>query len=456
MEREFDLRDLFNVLKQGRQFILLMTLLFALAGSAISYFFLTPVYQGRTDLLINHTVTNQDGRILSLGEIETNLKLIESYQFIIQSQRILDKASESLKGEYESSELKKKMEVKTNGNSQIISIIVEDSSLAEAAHISKTIAEAFQSEIRQLINLDNVHILSVTDPKDRAQPVRPKTFLNGLICFLIGLITSTGFIMIKHYFYGKIDSQRDISEHLLLSPLGEVPFISNSSADEGTFYNERYFKMVPKMEENSPIIEAYRLIRTNIQFQRGAKELRSIMFTSSLPEEGKSITCGNLAILMAMDHKKTVFVDCDLRKPSGHYMFHMTNRKGVTSYLTGRAQLNQIIRKTNIPNLSFIAAGPIPLHSPELLASKLMDQFIDELTKIFDLVILDAPPMVVSDPAILAAKADGCIFVISAKKNRREVIKQRIDQLKRIEANILGVILNKSDKKSIWKNYYYD
>lgn len=456
MEKEFEFRDILSTLRRNFRFIVLITVLATLIGAALSYFVLTPIYQGKTDLLISHTVTERDNSDLSLGKIETNLKLIESYEFIIQSQLILDKAANKLGGTYTTEELRKKLEIKTNGDSQILSIMVEDPDLETASNISRTIAETFQSEVKEIIGLDNIHILSVTNSNEPAEPIRPNGILYSAICFLIGLTTSVGIIFMKDYFFAKIDSQADISNQLSLMPLGEVPILKHVSNKKKEFYDERFHMMVSHLEGNSPIMEAYRLIRTNIQFHSSAKSLKSILFTSANPGEGKSVTCGNLAILMAMDGKKTVFVDCDLRKPTGNFLFNLPNRGGVTSYLTGNANLTQILQTTTISNLSFIASGPVPSHPPELLASSRMDQLLTELSTSFDIIILDCPPMIVSDPAILAAKVDGCIFVISSQKNRRERIKQQIDQLKRIETNIVGVILNKASKRQVNNTYYYD
>lgn len=455
MNREIELRELLGILFDGKYIIILITLISALTGGVMSYYFITPVYQSRADLLISQTSTENALSNLSLGEIESNLKLIESYQFIVKSRRVMEKTAESLGVEYKPKELLEKIKVETNGNSQILSVIVEDSDAGKAAEIANTVSKVFQSEIKSILKLENIHLLSLATAEESPEPIRPRPLLNSMIALVVGLVLSIGIVFLKKYSRTNIGSKQDVTDHLSLPTLGEVPLFNGRSILKNSLqYSERYYKMVTHIEKNVSIAEFYRSIRTNIQFQNNAKGFQTILFTSSNPGEGKSITTGNLAILMSMDHKKTVFVDVDLRKPNGHQMFGFPNRQGVTSYLAGNEGVETIIRKTNVPNLSFIPAGAIPPNPSELLSSEKMQQLLLELGSRFDYIFLDCPPMIVSDAAILAMKADGCIFVINAQKNSRQEVKQRIENLQQVNSNLLGVILNKT-KTKVGAAYYY-
>ncbi len=218
----------------------------------------------------------------------------------------------------------------------------------------------------------------------------------------------------------------------------------------------RYRKLVTNWAFPSHIVEAYRTLRTNIQFASVDKQIKSILFTSTGAGEGKTTTSANLAIAMAKDLKRTVYIDTDLRKPAGHLIFNLSNRAGVTHYLVGQSALEEVIQETGIPLLSAVTSGAIPPNPAELLGSNRMSAFLDELERLFDVIILDSPPLLVTDGFLLSQKVDGCILVIDAKKTKREQAVKAVEQLKHAHANILGVVLNNEKRvKGSTYEYYY-
>jgi protein-tyrosine kinase len=220
--------------------------------------------------------------------------------------------------------------------------------------------------------------------------------------------------------------------------------------------NERYSKLVAHWNPKSPIAEAYRTIRTNIQFASIDKEIKTILVTSTAPSEGKSTTAANLAIVMAQAGKKTLYIDADMRKPTGHKTFRVPNRQGLTSCLVGQSNVHGVIQSTEIENLHVITAGPIPPNPAELLASNRMKEFIRELKKEFDQIIIDSPPVLaVADATILATQVDGCILVVNAGKTNREMAIKAKQQLENVKAPMLGVVLNNKEMKGNSYYYYY-
>jgi protein-tyrosine kinase len=220
--------------------------------------------------------------------------------------------------------------------------------------------------------------------------------------------------------------------------------------------DERYSKLVAHWNPKSPISEAYRTIRTNIQFAGIDREIKTMLVTSTGPGEGKSTTSANLAIVMAQSDKKTVYIDADMRKPTGHRTFQVANRKGLTSYLAGQATLEEVLQGTMVPGLSLMTAGPIPPNPAELLASKRMGHLLEELKKEFDCIILDTPPVIaVADATILATQVDGCILVVNAGKTNRDLAIKARQQLENVNASILGVVLNNKEVKGNDYYYYY-
>lgn len=198
--------------------------------------------------------------------------------------------------------------------------------------------------------------------------------------------------------------------------------------------------------------EAYRSLRTNIQYSSFDKEIKVILVTSSNPGEGKTTTVGNLALSLAQDNKKVLIIDCDLRKPVMHKHFKISNEKGLSEVLLGKEEISSTLYRYS-DNLDILTTGKIPPNPSEMLDSHLMQRLLEELRERYDYVVLDtAPIQAVTDGKILATKADGTILVVRAEVTKGESVAQTIKDLKNVNAKIIGTILNDVDTKR--KNYY--
>jgi capsular exopolysaccharide synthesis family protein len=206
--------------------------------------------------------------------------------------------------------------------------------------------------------------------------------------------------------------------------------------------------------------EAFRTLRTNLQFTSPDRELKTILLTSAGPGEGKSTVSGNLAIAFAQLGQKVVLVGCDLRKPVLHQMFSVANAPGLTGHLTGQASLDDAILRSRIDGLDVIPSGPVPPNPAELLQSKAMNSVIAQLKERYDIVIFDGAPVIaVTDSAIMASKVDGTVLVMRAHAVPRDVALHAKTLLEQANARILGVVLNgvrPQDQKNYHYYYYYD
>lgn len=206
----------------------------------------------------------------------------------------------------------------------------------------------------------------------------------------------------------------------------------------------------------SPISEAYRMLRTNIQFSSFDKPLKTILITSTGPSEGKTTTVCNLAVTFAQSGSKTLIVDADLRKPKVHKVFNIENKKGLTNILVQKDDFEKMINETMVENLYVLTCGAIPPNPSELLASNAMKNFIQQLKERYDIILLDAPPVgTVTDAAILSTIADGTILVAASGTVEIEGLKRSKELLVNVNANIIGVVLNKLDKTAKGNYYYY-
>ncbi|TCI46206.1 polysaccharide biosynthesis tyrosine autokinase [Exiguobacterium sp. SH3S2] len=203
----------------------------------------------------------------------------------------------------------------------------------------------------------------------------------------------------------------------------------------------------------SPISEQYRTIRTNLEFTSIGQKLQMINVTSASTGEGKSTTAANLAVVYAQLGKRVLLIDCDLRKPTAQFTFNLSSQAGLSTILVGRILLERAIQKTGVERLSLLTAGPIPPNPTELIASDQMVELLDEVRRQYDIVILDAPPMMqVADARLLAKIADGTILVIGCENSERQLVVKAKEQLERTGTHMLGLVLNK--RKSGRHKYY--
>lgn len=214
-------------------------------------------------------------------------------------------------------------------------------------------------------------------------------------------------------------------------------------------------RLIVQEQAKSPIAEAYRTLRTNIQFSKSDGDLKTIMFTSSGPGEGKSTTTSNTAVAMAQSGKRVILMDCDLRKPVQHKIFTKRN-KGVTNALVEEINPLDLLQETEVDNLLLFPSGPIPPNPSELLGAARMQQIIESLKEHCDLLIIDAPPVVaVTDASVLAAKVDGIVLVVNAGSNRPEMVQKAKELLVKAKGHILGVVLNRVEIEEEHAYYYY-
>ena len=276
-----------------------------------------------------------------------------------------------------------------------------------------------------------------------ATPVRPKRAQNIIFAGLLGLFLGLGLALLMELIDDRINSPEEAERVLRLPTLGNVPLIE----EEG-------LRLIRDISTFSPLMESYRTLRTNINFAAVGSTVRSIVVTSSVPAEGKSTTCANLAMAMAMDGRRVIIVDADLRRPSQHYLFKISSSPGLTDILVGTHTIEEVLQPTSVPGVSIIPAGSPPPNPAELLGSDTMGAFLAHAETLADVVLLDSPPtLAVADGAVLAARADGVLLVIAYGETKKGSTKTAREMLGRANANVLGVVLNRMDSPG--SGYYY-
>jgi capsular exopolysaccharide synthesis family protein len=201
-------------------------------------------------------------------------------------------------------------------------------------------------------------------------------------------------------------------------------------------------RLVMALDPSNPAAEAYRLLRTNLLYAFGDNSPKAIMLTSPGPREGKSTTCANLGVALTQASKRTLIVDCDLRKPVMHKIFGLRNFRGIVNVIAGEHDVQSVLQEP-LPGLNVITVGPTPPNPAELLGSTRFAAFVKLARQEFDYVLMDAPPVEpVSDPVIIATRADGVLLIIDAQNTRKGALRQSIRSLEAVGANVIGTVMN--------------
>lgn len=212
--------------------------------------------------------------------------------------------------------------------------------------------------------------------------------------------------------------------------------------------------MISIKNPKSHAAEAFRTLRTNIQFSSLDEDIRTIVVTSTQPGEGKSTVISNLAVTMAQSGKKVLLIDCDLRKPTIHKKLGVSNKEGLTSVLSKEKGLDEVIKSTDIKNFYILTSGPIPPNPADLLGSKKMKSLVEELHEFFDVILMDAPPVLaVTDAQVLSTFCNGVVFVVSHGQAEKQAVVRAKELIDKVGGKIIGVVINKVPSNT--KSYYY-
>ncbi|MCX6149816.1 MAG: polysaccharide biosynthesis tyrosine autokinase [Ignavibacteriales bacterium] len=299
------------------------------------------------------------------------------------------------------------------------------------------------------------NVLIVDSARIPYRPSKPNRTLIVIIGFVLGLGMGFGFAFVKNYFDNTIKTPEDITNRNI-NVLAWIPMIEGI----GQNGNKEFEFIVSKKPDSIPS-EAFRALRTRVQFSKIDKEaIKTVLVTSSAPQEGKSVVSVNLAGSFAQANKKTLLIDCDLRKPRQHSIFKTNRFPGFTDYFFGQATFNEILRNTGINNLFLITAGTIPPNPSELLGSYQMEEFLAKVKNEFDMIVIDSAPIIaVTDSEIISRLVDATILVVSANTTEVDVMQKSVELLKHEQNTFIGVLLNnfsyKSGYGSYYKYYYY-
>ena len=286
------------------------------------------------------------------------------------------------------------------------------------------------------------NIIQIEDAGVPNTPIQPQPMRNAALGAVAGILIMGAVAVLIEYLDDTIKTPEDVNRTLNLPVIGLIAEMEkNNSKDDspGVFVVEH---------PRSPISEAFRTLRSNLEFAGVDQPLKSILISSSAPSEGKTTIAVNLAAVMAQGEKNVVLVDADMRRPSVHKFMKVPNRDGLSAVFRNPEQFAASLAEPwGSPSISIITSGALPPNPTELLASDTMNKTIDDLKSAFDMVILDGPPFIVADPVVLSAKVDGVLLIIEPGSTKIDAAQAMLEQLKRAGANVVGVVLNPISRK---------
>lgn len=279
------------------------------------------------------------------------------------------------------------------------------------------------------------------EPQISQYPVSPNVTLNLVLGAVVGLIFGVGIAFFLEYLDTSVKSLEDVERYL------QVPVLAVIPKDVGVLH---------KQSGMSPDAEAYRILRTNIEFNRKNPEDNAITVVSGGAGEGKSTTLVNLAYICAQGGYTTLMIDADLRRPRLHTFFDINNSVGLTNYLTTELMLEDVILQTPVDNLYFMPSGILPADAAGILNSRRMSELIQDVKQRFDLVLVDSPPILgVSDASVLASEVDLTMIVVQHRKLPRNMLLRVKQAVENVGGNVIGVVLNNVDVRSDSQYQYY-
>ena len=298
------------------------------------------------------------------------------------------------------------------------------------------------------------NVLIIDAGRIPSKPSKPNRMLIVMIGLVLGAGMGFGYAFIKNYFDSTVKTPEDLQERNV-NVLAWIPQISGLGA------NNKEFEFIVAKKPDSTISEAFRALRTRIKFSKIKPDgLQTILITSSASQEGKTVCSVNLAGSFAQSNNKTIILDCDLRKPRIHSIFGDKRHPGFTDYFFGQNSYDEIIRKSEVNNLSYITAGTIPPNPAEILGSPQMEEFLKKLKQEYDTIVIDSPPLIaVTDSEILSRMVDGTVLVVSANYTEFDLMQKSVQLLDHEENTFLGTVLNNFSYRpgysSYYKYYYY-
>lgn len=374
---------------------------------------------------------------------------MESYAEVAKSPLVLKPVIESLSLSSSPESLGDKLSVSVAASTTILVVSATDKDPAAARDIANAVADELAAAIGGLNperpdGSEAVRATMLSEAQLPKTPSSPNIGRNIGLGVVLGLMLGIGFALLREVLDTKVRTERTLSSLTDASLLASVP-MGNSEKAGSAFIHQ---------EPMSPRAEAIRRLRTNLQFVDFTGRPNSILVTSAVNGEGKTTTAINLAASLADAGSRVIFIDADLRRPSVAEYMGFEGRAGLTTVLIGKATLNDVVQPWHNTSLDVLTSGQIPPNPSEMLGSPAMSRLLKELNALYDIIVIDSPPILpVTDSTILSRITGGTMLVVGADRAHKAQVSGSLAALSKVDARLLGIVLNKTDPKAS-SNYY--
>jgi succinoglycan biosynthesis transport protein ExoP len=444
-----DLRDYVRLVRK-RWKIISLCILLALGG-AVALTELSPKsYSAQAQLFVSPRATAEDLNSALQGSSYTQQR-VKSYADIIDTPYVTDLVIHKLKLKITNEQLAHKISASNPLDTLLLNISVTDHDPQLAASIANEVAGQFTQVVKTLETPDNstsalVKATVVKQAETPSIPVSPRPKINLALGLLVGLALGIGAAVLRESLDTTIKGADDLATITTSPLLGIIPEDSEAKTSP-----------LISAEQGNLRAEAYRQVRTNLQFIDVERSVKSVVITSAIPDEGKSTTACNLAIAFARTGARVLLVEADLRRPKTADYLGIEGAVGLTNVLLGQVAVGDVLQAWGTLPLKVLPSGPIPPNPSELLGSTPMAELVHLLGAHADIVILDAPPLLpVTDAAILSTVCDGALIVARHGHTRRDQLGAATESITKVGGRVLGVLLNRVPRRGAGKGYGYD
>ena len=430
-----DVSDYWRILRRSWILILVFSLagMICAAGLTLAT---KPKYTAETRLFV---AIQSSGTVSELQQGNTfSQARVKSYVEIVRTPAVLQPAIDTLGLDITPAKFAAQIVASTDLNTVIVTISATNTSPVQAAAMAQAVGDSLIRTVDALESSETggtspVKISVVTPAVAPSSPSSPNPKLNVLIGLLVGTALGVSAAVMRSTLDTRIRGESDVHAITDTPIMGGISFETEAVKSP----------LISQLSHQNPRAEAFRQIRTNLQFANVAQKSKTMLVTSSIPGEGKSTTATNMAIAMAQAGRSVVLVDADLRRPMLAEYLGLERDAGLTTALIGNADLGDVLQPWGRDDLWVLTSGQIPPNPSELLGSPSMSELLGELETKFDVVIIDAPPLLpVTDAAVLAQRVGGVIVVVGASKAKSTDVKKALNALELVGAEVIGLVLN--------------
>ena len=442
-----DLKDVFDAVRHG-WWLIVIALLLGVGGAGLLTWHTTPMYTSSAQLFIS-TTGSADTSAAYQGNLFSQQR-VASYVEILQSERLAARVVEQLGLDETPAQLAETVSAEDVAETVLVDVSVTRPSATEARDVVAALGEEFIAMVTDLETPEGaasstVKVEVIEKPQVAGAPTSPSLHMNIALGLMAGLMLGGGAAALREWLDNTVKTPADVEEVTGAVVIGAL-------AEDAAFSEDG---VVDDRDGYSESAEAYRQIRTNLQFVDVDKPARAVVVTSSLPGEGKTTVAVNLATVLAQSGARVCLIEADLRRPRVTRYLGIVSGAGLSNVLAGSARYEDLYQPIGDGNLSVLASGPMPPYPSEMLGSQQMLALLAEIRRTNDYVIIDAPPLLpVTDGAVLSKVADGVLMVARYGTTTEAQLDQAVGVLEQIDAKLLGVILNRIPPKAA-ENYGY-